>query len=97
MDEVVKGMTIKIDGDASDLKDELREVRNLAKKASAAVSSCTSKAKHMNETIDRELPDHDAVLLSLRRFVVRVAEDEKATPDQLRTMAEVAHVVLSFG
>ena len=94
MEEAVKGMTVKIDGDASELKAELREVRNLAKKASAAVTSCTSKAKHMRDTVDKETPDNDAVLLSLRRFVVRVAEDERATPDQLRAMSEVAATVV---
>ena len=94
MEEVVKGMTIKINGDATDLKNELREIRNLAKKASSAVSSCTSKAKHMQTTIDRENPDNDATLLSLRRFVVRVAEDEKATPDQLQAMSRIASVIV---
>ncbi len=95
-EKVVKGVTVNISGDASELKEELQEVRRLAKKAGAAVSSATSKAKHMSATMDREMPDNNAVLMSLRRFVVRVAEDERATPDQLMAMTKAANVVLEF-
>ena len=94
MDKAVKGVAVKIEGDASELKEELREVRNLAKKASAAVRTCTAQAKHMKKVLETEQPDGDDVLLALRRFVIRVSQDERATPEQLAAMSEVASILL---
>lgn len=94
MEENLKTMTVKIEGDASQLKEELAEVRKLAKKTGSALAGAKAKVRSIDKRLEREMPENEDVLLSLRRFVVRVAEDERATPDQLRAMSEVAAVIV---
>ena len=57
MDEVVKGMTVEINGDASSLKAELQEVVDLAEKACKAISICDTKAKRLKALFGAEISE----------------------------------------
>lgn len=69
-------------------KEGMRELRRLAKKATASIDAAVGRQRRLQNT----LPDDDDVVQALRGFVTRTAKNQHATPAELDAMAKVARL-----
>lgn len=85
------GLVINVSTEGMDeAKAELKELRSLAARTNAALKKAKGAAKGLSLVTNRECPTRDDVVIALRRFVVRVAGDQRASDAELDAMAEIA-------
>ena len=88
-DSLVVPVHVEQDG-MEEAKEGLRELRRLAKKASASIDQAIGRQRKLQGAV----PEDEDVAQALREFVVRTARNQHATPEQLDAMAKAAQLLL---